>query len=1249
MSFRQISTRLTLFILVLCAAFISTSSLAQTGGQGAITGTVTDSSGALVPKATVTALNVATGVQTIRTSSSDGLYNISPLIPGTYSITVTAKGFSSYKQENLSVDAMSTLGLNIALKVGSENETVTVSAAPPALDTTSSTLGGTIDNSLYTALPIMIAGLQQRDITQFSNLLPGAQVPPGGRSSIIGGTAQRLGELYVDGLPITTQSQQADNRPVFNIVPLEAIDQIKVVTSGFSAEYQGAGLENYNLKAGGNKYHGSVFAYFRNTAFDAWSFSNKPGGGNLTTVIINGVATKVPGPKPAEHQDELGFAVGGPVKIPWLFNGHDKLFFYTAYDKFRSRQASNPSASSIPTTLMRTGNFQELIPASATTGGLGNTSSANYPIYDPTTLTSCTAHSTNGPCRYQYGYGPGATNGAAGNPVLVSPGKANVIPLSQLSPISQYQEQFLPTPTIDTTGVIQNNYLGGIPTGYDNWLYSGRIDYNISQRQTLSIALTGGNRHAVPYTAIGGTTPVLPVPYITTTKSIVAGHWADLQHTFIINPHLVNQFKYGFMNFGGPPVQNITGTTPNNPSYSLSASGITGLPVGQASTNAANTAFAGTNAPAGWVGNTPTTTNVSETFTALDNVNWVKGSHSMNFGGQFQWLENNASTADGPSTPTPLNYSINDTALNTPGGANTYVANSGYSYASFMVGAVNSSSATLQPFSLVGGRFKPWAVYFQDDYKVTPKLTLNLGLRWDYIPTYTESQNRWSFLNPNIANPVTGNMGALQFAGNYGGQGISCGCSSPVDNYYKNFGPRLGFAFAANEKTVFRGGWGVLYSHAGGTGGAGGAGTGTGQAGFNSTTSFAATNGATAGPAFYLNNSAGFTALGNMPNGKPYANTTFGGPGTVIPPPSPIGTVSQTLGTGYYVCSGQNFTPCNGASGTFAGTGTGIAYPDKYLGGRAPEFLFYNFGIQREVTNDITVSVNYVGSQSHFIAGAGNIRGLQSGEVDPKWLALGSNLANAATQTNINNAQTATGLSLPIPYAGYTAAAALSTNASIQHMLTWMPQYGGSTDTWGDVANANYNAFQLSIAHRQSHGLTLNLNYTYSKNIDDAGTQRTGYAIPAAFIASGKAWAQNRIDRSLSINSQPQNLSIFGVYQLPFGKGGHRSRQPPRSRPRRRMAVLQHLPVLRRRSACGYRKFQLHPEPRSGYLYAGRQSQLPRFAAYQRRLGQGSYCRNPGERQLHPGLYSEHNLWEWNQRVGCGRLLCQLRPLLQHW
>ena len=187
---------------------------------------------------------------------------------------------------------------------------------------------------------------------------------------------------------------------------------------------------------------------------------------------------------------------------------------------------------------------------------------------------------------------------------------------------------------------------------------------------------------------------------------------------------------------------------------------------------------------------------------------------------------------------------------------------------------------------------------------------------------------------------------------------------------------------------------------------------------------------------------------------------------------------------------------------------------------------------------DLVVAVNYVGSQSHFIAGAGGIRGFYAGQLDPKWLALGSNLSKPATAANIAAAQAATGLTLPIPYPGYTAAAAVNSNATIQHMLVWKPQYSGTTDTWGtNVANANYNAFQLSVSQRASHGLTLNINYTYSHNIDNAGTIRSGFAIPAAFTSAGVAFPQDRIDRSNSINSQPQNLSIFGVYDSPFGKG----------------------------------------------------------------------------------------------------------------
>ncbi len=1119
-----------LLLLAAGAAF------AQTGGQGALEGTVLDTSGAVVTTASVTVTNDATGVATTRSATKAGFYSISPLAPGTYTVTVSAKGFQMLKQEGLVIDALRVTGLNLSLKVGNASDTVTVTEAPPLLDTADAQLGGTVENSVYTALPIMLqtggASSQQRDITVFSNLLPGAQVPPGGRSSIIGGTAQRLGEVYIDGLPLTTPGGQADNRPVYNAVPLEAIDQVQVVTSGFSAEYQGAGLENYSTKSGTNKYHGAVFEYIRNTVFDAWTFTAKPGGGNVTTLLATGgvcpagsTATtpgvcQAPGPKTPEHENEYGVAIGGPASIPHLFNAHDKAFFFATYDKFHSTQGVNFTPTTVPTTLMRTGDFSELCAVAAGTDCKGNASGVNYAVYDPTTQATCTAHNTGGvPCRYQYGFGPGGGIGPNGNPALNGQ-PVNVIPSNEISPITKAMAAFLPTPTNNTTGAIVNNYLGGTPTGFDNFLYSARLDYVLSPKDRMNALVTGGRRRPIPYTGSTG----LPLPYLSSNISLTIGHFFEFEEDHTFTPHLVNQFKYGYMYFGGPAKAPTDGVS----EYEAKTFGITGLPAGQAQTDFPNTTFSGNSAPTSWVGNNPTSTSNSQNFEAVDNVQFVKGSHAMNFGAQYQWLELNADTQDTGSNQLPITWSSNDTANVTS--ASAFAANTGYSYASFLLGAVNSSSVTQQPFSTYGTRFHNFSAWAQDDWKVTPTFTFNVGLRWDYLPSNREVLDRMSFLNPNLVNPATGNLGALQFAGNYGGPGVSCGCHNPVQTWYKNFGPRASFAWSMDSKTVMRGGYALLYSHAGGTGGASGN-NGTGSAGFNSVTNPPTADSAGAGPSFYLNTNPGFPGAGGP-------NSNWGGPGFTVPAIPAIGASSPTVGTGYYPCTGQTYAPCNGATTGYA-TPSSIAYADPYLGDRAPEVSFYNFGMERLITNDMTISVNYVGTQSHFLTGGA--RGLQSGQLNPAYLVSvgNTNLIKAATAANITAVQTATGVTLPIPYAGYTAAAALTSNASIAHMLTWMPQYSGTSDTYADVANANYNALQISLSERPRKGLSFTANYTYSRNIDDAGTIRSGWAIPSGATSDGRSWAPNRIDRSLSINNLPELLTVFSVYKLPFGKGGY--------------------------------------------------------------------------------------------------------------
>jgi hypothetical protein len=1085
---------------------------AQTAGEGAIRGTVTDSSGAAVPNATVTAMNNATKVPYTRTTSSDGLYAISPVLPGTYTVTVTAQGFQSYRQENLTVNALSVTPLNITLSIGLQTQQVTVTAAPPALETTSSTLGGVMENKDYTNLPIQMNG-QQRDPTAFATLMPGTQ--SGTRAPVIGGTGNYLAEVYLDGMPTTTINQQGDNRVIFNAVPVEAVDQFQVVTSVPGAEYQGAGLMNFTVRSGGSQYHGTVADFVRARMFDTWGFATK------ALTVKNAQGQTVSAPKPDEHQNELVGSVGGP--IPFTRN---KGFFFATYDRYHGRFGINPNTLTVPTAKMRQGDFSELL----TTNSHGNTIGQ---IYDPTSEAVCTAHNTNGtPCRYQFGYGYGGIPGPNGNPVPT--GSPNVIPQSELSPITQYMQQFLPDPT---NSQITNNFLGGVPSGYDNWQFVTRLDFDLTSNQKLSYVLALGSRKNVPFT-VGGTPPgvVLPVPYTAGGKALIKPVFTDIEHSIVITPRLVNQFKFGYTRFA-QPIQSITDGIQQ---YMATSAGITNLPPGQASTElpgatfSSSTLFPQVQSP--WTSNGAsgaTQTTVPNAFTLVDNLQWVKGEHSMTFGVQLQWLQDNVAPLLGPSGILDMTYNANSTANFASGAQSLDLTKGGYSYASYLLGAVGGSpSIAIQPFSTTGGRYHPISPYFQDDWKVTKNLTLNLGLRWDYFPPFREVLDRWSFLNPTGINPATGNPGVLEFAGHRGAD-ISCNCSTPVHTYWKNFGPRIGFAYQPDPKSVVRGGFAIAYSHAGGTGGRGGAGNGTGQLGFNvnATAPAEVTTGATAGPSFYLNNSNYFQSAG-------LANTGFGGPGFVLPTPQAPSTASLILSTGNYV----------GSNGKFVSASSAPGYADPYLSGRAPEFIFYSLGIQHAITDRLTASADYVGTQSHFIVpGSSNIRGYWSNQLNPAYLAGlggvaasdGTPILNApATAANIAIAQQAMP-GIAAPYPGFAAAASINKSATIAQMLTAFPQYSGVSDTWGqNSANISYNSFQFSLQQQPWHGLTYTLNYTYSKNIGDDGTFRSGFAIPAGAMSNGKAYRMDRIERSYTTIAMPQTLSAYGVYQLPFGKGG---------------------------------------------------------------------------------------------------------------
>jgi hypothetical protein len=1071
---------------------------AQTGGEGGIQGTITDSTGAVIPNATVTAKNVDTGITATRQTTGAGLYTISPILPGTYTVTATAQGFNTVKQEHLTVNALTMTPLDLTLTVGQANTEVTVSTAPPQIETTNATLGMTIENAAYAGLPLIMNGAQ-RDPTAFGTLAPGAQ--GGARLPLIGGTGNYLGQLYLDGLPAQTVSQQGDNRLVSQAVTVDAVDQMQVVTSTPPAEYSGAGAENFTMKSGGLAYHGSVADFIRNTSLDAWQF--------------NKGATK-----PVDHQNELAATVGGHVP------GTKRVFFFFAYDRYHNRTFDNPVAYTIPTQLELAGDFTELN-GGVGSGGLTGTGSNNPPIiFDPTNNSCNGAADTR--CPFQ----------AMKNGVLTN----NVIPTNYISPIAKAMEQWIPAPTNPNS--LTNNYTAGFPAGFDNHLYDYRVDFQWTPKHRIS---TVGAMGTVNYLNNVGSGPYLPLPYTGGDLANIYPKVFDVEDAYTISNSLVNQLKFGYTRF----YQNIHAWTQDSPTYSATKLGITNLPSGQAATEFPGAAFATTThfgtAIQNWTGSTTAPTNADATqvttpnnFALVDNLQWVKGAHSLTFGITLQWQEiNNAN----PATFTgilSLPYNANSTAQFT--GSSTTATTTGYSYASFLLGAVGNSGSNppsigLQPVSEVGGRYFTAAPYVEDTWKVNSKLTIDAGVRWDYLPPYHEVKDRWSFMNPNVTNPATGTPGALQFAGNNGGAGVSCQCRTPVQTYWKNWGPRIGIIYQTDPKTVFRIGAGRVFSQGGGVGGRGGAFNGTGQLGFNVTATGPSeiTTGAPAGPSFYLNNSSHFQSVG-------LANTDLFGKGYVYPTAPTPSTASQILNTGHYV---------NSATGKFV-TAQSVSYADPYFSSRAPDFMFYNAGVERALTNNMTLAINYVGNQSHHLinstnTGTGTARGYWSNQLNPIYLVgLGPAidttgklplLTAPATPANVAKAQSIMS-SVSIPAFFQAAAAAGDTNATIAQGLVAFPQYSGVSDTWGNVGNFSYNSLQVTVQQRLAHGLTFNFNYTWARNVGDDGPYRTGFDLPSGSVSgTTRSYRMNRIDRSETTVSTPNVIHAFGVWDLPFGRG----------------------------------------------------------------------------------------------------------------
>jgi hypothetical protein len=1030
--------------------------LAQLAGKGAISGTVLDPTGASVPGASITVTNIDNGVSTTATSTSAGDFTVS-LDPGSYTVTIVAQGFEKLTQKNVTVNALETQSLNPKLTVGATDVSITVDTIPPQLETTNATLGATMDNEMYAALPIEMGAYgqpDQRRATDFAYLMPGVQGNETNgnattNSGVVNGSGSRgaVSDVYIDGVAFVRAGGNGDPRYIWTAISVDAVDQFQVQTSGYSAIYEGQGIQNYTVKAGAHNYHASVYEFFRNTVLDTW-------GWNKGTT------------KPIENSNEYGINLSGPL-VPFG-KWRDKVFFFGNYNGFRYA-SETPTTITFPTLAEQQGNF----------------SAAGYNIYDPNTQTTCTSHSTNGPCRYQYGYGYSGTPGAAGSPAPTG-AAVNVIPASEFWSVAVNSQKFLPTLSNQN---IQSNYIAANKTGLVNWSTTDRIDLNLSSKDQFTfIGAIGRQASSNPVGQATAGRNVGPLPYNYSQAYAPKTAVGIVEYTHTFTSSLVNQLKYGYARYNGP-----TFDSNNVPAYSATSLGLSNLPSGPASTAFPITDFSSSistpvnNSPSWWGGTTPNLT-LAENYTLVDNVQWVKGRHTLTFGAQIAWLLYNVNNAVGGTTPLTLASAVTETAAITPSSnaSPKYAVTSGtgLSYASYLIGQVDKASLTQYVQQEFGTRFRPISPYVQDNWKVTSKLTVDVGLRWDYFPSLREVHDAGSYFSPSAANPITGANGALVFTGNGTN---TCNCDTPVQKWYKNFGPRLGIAYQVDPKTVVRASYGVMFTHGDGVGGGT---TSLGTLGYSAAPSFAS-------------------------SGTLLSTTGFGGTNGALPAFTGASgaTSGPQYGTGYSTVSG------------YTGTPSSMGYADPYLGSRAPEYLNWTFGFQHQWTNAIASTITYVGSQGHFeITDGGNGRGYYSDQLDPKYLSLKSNLTSLATTANC----TAAGVTCP---ANFTTAQAISV------ALKPFP-FQTVSDTFGNVGNSNYHALQASLNMRPSHGDTFMVNYTWSKAIDDGGTFRTGYAIPAGTLANepNRIVAQDRIERSASTTNQPQHLVITNVWDLPFGK-----------------------------------------------------------------------------------------------------------------
>jgi len=870
------------FPTMLLALVASATALAQTAS---VTGRITDPSGALVPEATVTVESVETGLRTTVQSNEQGYYNIPSLLPGAYNFSVSKAGFKPLRQTNLRLQVQQVARLDVALEVGGVTESVEVSAQAVLLESETATLGQVVQGRQIVELPLL-----GRNPYALAMLVPGVRVAAGMNNlpvdqistafASINGQRANQNEYLLDGAPNTAAAQ---NQPVI-FASVDSVQEFKVETNSFSAEYGRAsgGVFNVVTKSGSNDLHFSLYEFLRHDKLNAndW-FANQSGKARAPFRF-----------------NQFGGTISAPWVIPKLYNGRNRTFFFGSVELVRYIQGITFTGT-VPRPEQLAGDF------SATRNAAGN----QILIYDPISTRQ----------------------NPAGTAYLRDAFPQNRIPANRIDPVARNIVKFWPAPNAagdPLTGV--NNFVRTDGNRVRKDTLSVRFDHHFSDRNRLFSRFSYDDTpmHRAPAYGKENLT-VCP----TAGPQVFSRRNAVVEDTYTLSPTLLGTLRYAYArlsNFRRPYSDGFDITTlgfpaglaqqigdpPAFPAISLTGFGVTG--------SVPNIIVGGA------LGATDTIAFGMDTHAWQAHLTKSLARHNLKVGYELRVIRANLVQHGDQGTQ----FSFGNAWTQGPDPTRSS-ATAGYALASLLVGVGGGSVA---PVPGLAQQIAYHAAFVQDSFKLTPKLTLNLGLRYDYESPRTDRFNQLTnfdySLKPPLQTPGLDLRGALTFVGVSGASRLQ---ANPDRN---NFAPRLGFAYKLTAKTVVRGGAGIFYASTTGLGGAPG---GFGVSGFQATTSL-------------VTSLDGVTPLRFLRD--PYPD------GITKPTGSSLGAATLL--------------------------GQGITFFDR--GNRVPYSPQWNLNIQRELPGAVILEVGYAGSRGLKLG-----EGRQFNQLPDAALQLGNDLRTQVT------------------------------------------------------------------------------------------------------------------------------------------------------------------------------------------------------------------------------------------------------------